>query len=275
MRATAPRWSRRAAAASPSSRATARLLKVTDGEDLALVSTWLGVAPALPILEDEFDDDDDEDDDEDEDDGRGRRGVIRRGVLRRRRDARQRGALVGRARGTGRASRRTSIWAALGAVVDRGERHSLAAWELLGVERPEGVGFEAADLYDDAEPCLRRLRADGYFVGLAGNVGRPLEPFVERFGLDVDFAAASHTLGAEKPSPRFFERLLETVGRGAGRGRLRRRPGRQRRRARRGGRDGRGAHPPRAVGLSPERRPSRRRCRSARSTSCPAVFAGV
>ena len=102
------------------------------------------------------------------------------------------------------------IWAALGAVVDRGERHGLA-WELLGVERPDGVGFEGADLYDDAEPCLRRLRDGGYFVGLAGNVGRPLEPFVDRFGLDVDFAAASHTLGAEKPSPRFFERLLEAV----------------------------------------------------------------
>jgi 2-C-methyl-D-erythritol 4-phosphate cytidylyltransferase len=43
-----------------------RLLKVTDGEDLALVSTWLGVAPALPIPEDEFDDDDDDDEDEDD-----------------------------------------------------------------------------------------------------------------------------------------------------------------------------------------------------------------
>jgi HAD superfamily hydrolase (TIGR01549 family) len=102
------------------------------------------------------------------------------------------------------------IWAAVGAVVDRGERHALA-WELLGVERPDGVGFEGADLYPDAEPCLRRLRREGYFVGLAGNVGRPLEPFVERFGLDVDFAAASHTLGAEKPSSRFFERLLDEV----------------------------------------------------------------
>jgi HAD superfamily hydrolase (TIGR01549 family) len=102
------------------------------------------------------------------------------------------------------------VWAALGAVVERGEAHA-RVWERLGVERPEGVGFEGADLYDDAEPCLRRLRQGGYFVGLAGNVGRALEPFVERFGLDVDFAAASHTLGAEKPSPAFFERLLETV----------------------------------------------------------------
>jgi HAD superfamily hydrolase (TIGR01549 family) len=102
------------------------------------------------------------------------------------------------------------IWAAVGTVVDRGERHS-RAWELLGVEEPEGVGFEAADLYEDAEPCLRRLRDAGYFVGLAGNVGRALEPLVERFGLEVDFAAASHTLGAEKPSAAFFERLLEAV----------------------------------------------------------------
>lgn len=102
------------------------------------------------------------------------------------------------------------IWAAVGAVVERGEPH-WRAWERIGVERPEGGGFDAADLYDDAEPCLRRLRDGGYFVGLAGNVGRPLEPFVERFGLDVDFAAASHTMGAEKPSPRFFELLLETV----------------------------------------------------------------
>jgi HAD superfamily hydrolase (TIGR01549 family) len=107
------------------------------------------------------------------------------------------------------------VWAALGAVVDRSERHSLA-WELLGVEQPDGVGFEAADLYPDAEPCLRRLREEGYFVGLAGNVGRDLDPFVERFALDVDFAAASHTLGAEKPSPRFFELLLEQVDTEAG-----------------------------------------------------------
>jgi 2-C-methyl-D-erythritol 4-phosphate cytidylyltransferase len=41
-----------------------RLLKVTDAEDLALVSTWLGVAPAVPIPDDELDHDEDEDDEE-------------------------------------------------------------------------------------------------------------------------------------------------------------------------------------------------------------------
>ena len=60
------------------------------------------------------------------------------------------------------------IWAALGAVVERGEPH-WRAWERIGVERPEGGGFDAADLYDDAEPCLRRLRDGGLFVGLAGD----------------------------------------------------------------------------------------------------------
>jgi 2-C-methyl-D-erythritol 4-phosphate cytidylyltransferase len=38
-----------------------RLLKITDGEDLALVSTWLGVSPPLPIEEDDLDEDEDED----------------------------------------------------------------------------------------------------------------------------------------------------------------------------------------------------------------------
>ena len=38
-----------------------RLLKVTDGEDLALVSTWLGVSPPLPIDEDDLDEDEDDD----------------------------------------------------------------------------------------------------------------------------------------------------------------------------------------------------------------------
>jgi FMN phosphatase YigB (HAD superfamily) len=105
------------------------------------------------------------------------------------------------------------VWAAVGAVVDRGERHS-RVWDLLGVQRParETVGWEGADLYEDALPCLQRLRAAGYFVGLAGNIGREIEPFVERFGLEVDYAAASHTLGVEKPAPAFFEQLVAAAG---------------------------------------------------------------
>ncbi|MFN2470350.1 MAG: HAD family hydrolase [Gaiellaceae bacterium] len=106
------------------------------------------------------------------------------------------------------------VWAAVGTVVDRGERHS-RVWDLLGVEPPgsETVGWEGADLYEDAVPCLERLRAAGYFVGLAGNIGREIEPFVDRFELEVDYATASHTLGVEKPALAFFERLLEVADR--------------------------------------------------------------
>lgn len=108
------------------------------------------------------------------------------------------------------------IWAGLGAAIARGEPH-WRAWELLGVERPDpgSIGLEDAVLYADAEPCLRGLRADGYFVGLAGNVGRDLAPLVEHFELDVDWAASSAELGVEKPSPGFFEVLLEVAGRPA------------------------------------------------------------
>lgn len=38
-----------------------RLLKVTDADDLALIATWLGVAPALPIAEDELELEEDDD----------------------------------------------------------------------------------------------------------------------------------------------------------------------------------------------------------------------
>ena len=105
------------------------------------------------------------------------------------------------------------IWGGVGASIAQGRKHS-DAWELLGVERPgDMVGLEGAELYPDADPCLRRLRAEGYFVGLAGNVDRELGPVVEHFGLEVDWAASSHELGVEKPAPEFFERLLEVVGR--------------------------------------------------------------
>src|SRR5206468_1486781 len=63
------------------------------------------------------------------------------------------------------------VWAGVGAAIARRAPHE-SVWELLGVERPDAgaAGLEEADLYPDAERCLRRLRADGYFVGLAGNV---------------------------------------------------------------------------------------------------------
>ena len=108
------------------------------------------------------------------------------------------------------------VWAGLGATIARGEQHS-QAWTLLGIDPPEAgpVGLEHAELYPDAEPCLRRLRADGYFLGLAGNTARGLATVAGHFGFDVDWAASSADLGVEKPSPEFFARLAEAAGRPA------------------------------------------------------------
>jgi FMN phosphatase YigB (HAD superfamily) len=106
------------------------------------------------------------------------------------------------------------ISAAYGATIARGESHA-RVWELLGVDPParRPVGWEAAELYPDALPCLHRLRERGLWVGLAGNIGTAIEPVLERFGIEVDYAVASHTLGVEKPEPEFFARLLESADR--------------------------------------------------------------
>jgi FMN phosphatase YigB (HAD superfamily) len=51
---------------------------------------------------------------------------------------------------------------------------------------------------------------------VAGNIGWDVEPFLARSGFDVDFVATSFTLGVEKPSPAFFERLIAAAGVPAG-----------------------------------------------------------
>ena len=84
-----------------------------------------------------------------------------------------------------------------GGVIARGEHHH-RVYELLGVERVPG--FEECDPYPDARPCLERVRAAGYRVGVAGNL--PWRP-----DADVDFVASSVTLGVEKPEVEFFRRL--------------------------------------------------------------------
>ena len=105
------------------------------------------------------------------------------------------------------------MWAGLGAAIVRREHH-WRAYELLGVERPEhSIGWDASELYPDVLPCLQQLRADGYFIGVAGNAGGDLvDPLIEAAGMDVDLVASSLTLGVEKPAAAFFERLLAAAG---------------------------------------------------------------
>ena len=106
------------------------------------------------------------------------------------------------------------IWAGLGAVIEARDHHT-AVFERLGLEHPgsDAVGWEAGELYPDAAPCLQELRRRGYFLGLAGNVGTELGPWVAAQGIDVDFLGSSTTLGVEKPAPGFFTRLVDAAAR--------------------------------------------------------------
>ncbi|WP_055524016.1 HAD family hydrolase [Streptomyces graminilatus] len=76
--------------------------------------------------------------------------------------------------------------------------------------RPEAFG--EADLYDDVRPALARLRADGLWLGIAGNqtvrAGKILR---ELFTDDVDLIGTSDDWGASKPDPEFFRRVAEVV----------------------------------------------------------------
>ncbi len=107
---------------------------------------------------------------------------------------------------------RLTLFAALGALIERGCDHRLV-WDLLGVERPANdADIREADFYPDALPCLRAARGAGYTVGLAGNQPAAAEATLDRLALPVDFVASSAHWGVEKPSPEFFARICTEVG---------------------------------------------------------------
>ncbi|MEU7056290.1 HAD family hydrolase [Streptomyces sp. NPDC046197] len=78
------------------------------------------------------------------------------------------------------------------------------------VGRPETFGED--DLYADVRPALATLRAEGLWLGIAGNqtvrAGRILR---ELFSRDVDLIGTSDDWGASKPDPEFFKRVAEAV----------------------------------------------------------------
>ncbi|WP_193776276.1 HAD family hydrolase [Streptomyces sp. E2N166] len=86
-----------------------------------------------------------------------------------------------------------------------GEREKRAA-----AGHPETFG--EADLYEDVRASLRQLRADGLWLGIAGNqtirAGRILR---ELFSADVDLIGTSDDWGASKPDPEFFKRVVDAV----------------------------------------------------------------
>ncbi|MFC8002904.1 HAD family hydrolase [Streptomyces olivaceus] len=76
--------------------------------------------------------------------------------------------------------------------------------------QPETFGED--DLYPDVRDALGTLRADGLWLGIAGNqttrAGRILR---ELFTPDVDLIGTSDDWGASKPDRAFFDRVAEVV----------------------------------------------------------------
>ncbi|MFI2029853.1 HAD family hydrolase [Streptomyces buecherae] len=80
--------------------------------------------------------------------------------------------------------------------------------------QPEHFGEE--DLYPDVRSTLRQLRADGLWLGIAGNqTVRAGEILRQLFADDVDLIGTSDDWGASKPDPAFFQRVGEAVPFGA------------------------------------------------------------
>ena len=102
---------------------------------------------------------------------------------------------------------RFTLMALIGAAIAKGEHHG-AALEQLGLDPPREAWFHD-ELYPDAEPCLRRLKAAGFVVGAVGNMAVDHEPIVH--GL-ADLVASSERWGVEKPSPLFYARLVDELG---------------------------------------------------------------
>ena len=122
---------------------------------------------------------------------------------------------------------RLTFFAALGAVIERGQHHR-RVFELLrpGFDVPAAEAerraagwryrFVPGDFYPDALPCLAALRAKGLRIGLAGNQPEAAEAALREAGIEADFIASSARWGVEKPSPAFFARVIEAAGRPAG-----------------------------------------------------------
>jgi FMN phosphatase YigB (HAD superfamily) len=108
-----------------------------------------------------------------------------------------------------------TLMGVVGGLAARGEDHR-RAFELLELEPPRLPDVRLDDFYPDAVPCLERLRAAGFGIGLAGNQPAHARDALLDCGLDVDFVATSAGWGVEKPAPEFFARLIAEASRPAG-----------------------------------------------------------
>ncbi|GAA0694494.1 hypothetical protein GCM10010193_56420 [Kitasatospora atroaurantiaca] len=81
--------------------------------------------------------------------------------------------------------------------------------------KPEWFGED--DLYSDVRPAFARLRAEGLWLGIAGNqTVRAGGLLRDLFTGDVDLIGTSDDWGASKPDLLFFERVAEVTPAAAG-----------------------------------------------------------
>ena len=117
---------------------------------------------------------------------------------------------------------RLRFFAAMGAVLDRGQHHRQAfdlvalGFDLDAARRElapgEGDRFDARDLYPDALPALRELRDACFRIGISGNQPESAEVALRDCGFVADFIASSSRWGVEKPSPAFLAKVVEAAG---------------------------------------------------------------
>ncbi|POM27458.1 Phosphoglycolate phosphatase [Actinomadura rubteroloni] len=84
--------------------------------------------------------------------------------------------------------------------------------EELRAEAGVPNGFGASDLYPDARACLAALRAQGLFVGIAGNQPPAAVEQIAALDLPADVVGISAAWGVEKPDPEFFARCARLAG---------------------------------------------------------------
>ena len=86
---------------------------------------------------------------------------------------------------------------------------AMARQERADAGQPEWFG--EGDLYPDVRPALARLRADGLWVGIAGNPTVRAGALLRDLDLPADMIATSDDWGDSKPDPVFFRQMLEVT----------------------------------------------------------------
>ena len=84
-----------------------------------------------------------------------------------------------------------------------------ARQERADAGQPEWFGED--DLYPDVRPALTQLRADGLWVGIAGNQTVRAGGILRELDLPADLIATSDDWGVSKPDPGFFRQMLEVT----------------------------------------------------------------